>query len=325
LNPVHYSTLARYDATSVGPIAPWRGAFVPEWNLGDTNDHTLIKATSIVIADTKTGWTRFYVFFGKDLTASADDVFSLYEIQGTANAQESVVAAQIIAATNVLTLGIGQTQATASFWSQPITRGRWYCIEVVTTIQTGGTGTSVLFVDGSQVASVTTITNTAAARGVLGTQDTLSTTTGHIFMDAFVFDSNTNHASGSRIGFQHDRYPETVLITKSTHLGLGTTELLNVTLIPGNGTNNVLTIYDTDTADVTDDTNVVAIIQNHTALEPSIDLADLPCLVKRGAFIQLTGTLPRALVHVGASQGWGSHGRIRQHGYKRSPHNIATQ
>lgn len=327
LNYRHYSYLAREDVTKVGGIAPWRGAYCVEWNLGDTNDHILIEA-DLDVADAATRYSRFYIFLGKDLRATSDDVFSIYELQGTANAQESVVALSITAATQAVLIGTAQVPGDIVFSGEPLPRGKWICIELATADVIGSaTGTSQLFVDGVARAAVThAAVNTVIARGVLGTQDTLSTTTGHVYMDAFVFDD-------TRIYPHSDRYPDTMWITQSQHICLGYSELLNVTLLPGAEATNTLKIYDTDCANVNDESNVVAQLYNLTISEPPIDLADVPVDVKRGAFVQLatgtandaTGKMPRALVHIGKSQGYRSHGRVRQFGASRTIHNLATQ
>lgn len=306
LNIRHYSHNARQPVTSVGPIAPWRGAYVAEWDLvGDTSDHTLIEG-DIDIADVATRSTRFYLFLGKDLRVTADDTFNIYEVQGTANAVENAIGLRITNTTQRIEIGVGKTAPTV-FALQTLLRGQWYCVELVSTVQTGGTGTGVLFIDGTQVAEITGLTNTAVLRGVLGTQDTLTTTLGHLFIDSFVFDD-------TQVGRQLTRYPETTWLTKTAHVCVGESELLNVTLIPGTGTDSVLKIYDTDNANTSDESNIVAHLSNLTASEPPIDLADVPVCVKRGAYVQLSGTAPRALIHIGRSQGYHSAGRIRQHG-----------
>jgi hypothetical protein len=342
LNFRHFSFLAREDTTVVGAIAPWRGAYCVELNLGDTNDHTLIEGDiDVVTADS--GFTRFYMFLGKDLRATADDVFSIYELQGTANAQESVIAMRIIAATGAVQLASAQTQADAvtnAVWGDTLPRGRWLCIELVSAVVTGAaTGTSQIFVDGAAYNTAVTnaAVNTTVARGVLGSQDTLSTTLGHIYLDCFVFDSSTTAANSARVYPNTDRYPETLFLSQSSHICLGYSDLLNVTLLPGAEAGNTLKIFDTDVANTNDDSNVVAQLFNLTISEPPIDLADVPVSVKRGAYVQLllasgaepvvgdTNKGPRALVHIGKSQGYYSHGRIRQHGTVRKPHNLATQ
>lgn len=322
LNFRHYSTLARYDATVIGPIAPWRGAYCMEINLGgDANDHTLIKAG--VVADTKTAIAGFYFFLGKNFTATADDTLNIFEFQSAA-AVEGVVGLRITAATGAVEIGTGKVAPTV-FATQPLTRGRWYCVELVTVVQTGGTGTSTVFLDGAQVAQVTTITNIALTTTAFGVRNALSTTSGHMFYDFFYLDDTGVEAGATRRGPFRDRYPDTIYLSKSQHICLGQSDLLNVTLLQGAGTDNALKIFDTDAAEVTSESNIVAHLYNLTASEPPIDLADVPVMVKRGAFVQLSGTSPRALIHIGCSQGYGSKARIRQLGYKRNVSQIATQ
>ena len=314
LNFPHYGALAKYDATTIGPIAPFRGAYVSEWDLGDTNDHTLTEF-DIDIADTVTRYLRFMLFLGKDLRATADDTFVIYEHQGTANAVEAAVGLRITAATQAIEIGVGSTAPTV-FASSQLTRGRWYCIELVTLASTTAVGTSVLWVDGTAAASIGTVTNTPVLQGVLGTQDTLSTTLGRLFIDQVVFDD-------TQVGCIVDRYPEVRMLTKSAHVAMGETEILNLTLIPGSGANCVVKLFDTDVANVADENNSPAILFNLTASEPPIDLADVPMTFKRGVYAQLSGTGTRALVRIGRSQGHGSVGRVRDHGFKRKNHPIA--
>ncbi|MGH9910750.1 MAG: hypothetical protein ACRD32_08920, partial [Nitrososphaerales archaeon] len=305
LNVRHYSFLAKQDATIVGPSAPYRGAYCLEINmLGDTADHVLIEG-DIDIADTVTRYTRFALFIGKDVTG-VTDIFNIFELQGTADAVEAAIGLRITTGVSTVEIGIGQI-APAAFATQPLQKGKWYQIELVTLASTTAVGTSDLYVDGTLVQGINTITNTAVLRGVLGTQNTLSTTLGHLFFDQFVFDD-------TRVGPIATRYPETLWITKSQHVCVGQSDLLNVTLLPGTGTNSVLKIYDTDTATTLDEGNIVAHLFNLTGSEPPIDLADVPVCVRRGAYVELAGTAPRALVHVGCSQGYYSAGRIRQHG-----------
>lgn len=310
LNYPHYSKLSGYNATIVGPIVPYRGAWVAEWNLGDTNDHTLI-AAAIAIADTVTRYTRLYLFPGKNLTATADDTFSILELQGTANAQESVIALKIVAATNALTIGVGQTQATASFATQPLTRGKWVCVELLTTVQTGGTGVSTLYLDGAQVATVTTITNTAVLRGVLGTQDTLSTTTGHLFIDRFAFDS-------TRFYPDKQQFPLSIQLTKSAHVFLGAGWIDSTALLSATGS---YILYDTDTANANNSEAVLDLDQSR-----GVTSYDGGAYFERGCYASIA-TSTRVEVKLFASNAdrrrygpnaYGGAGAIRQYGNRRS-------
>jgi len=329
LNVQHYTTLAKYNANSavktdsIGPIAPWRGAFCMEIFMGDANIHSLISPAAIALPDTKIGYVQFMLFIGNDFKATADDTFTIYQHQGTANAAEGTIALNIVAATNTVLIGAAQLESGITFGGNALDRGRWLCVELVTTKQVAAqTGTNVLFVDGVQVSTATdTVNGTAVLRGVIGVvAATLATTTGHLFFDSFKFSSNNaaGTSTATRIGVPHDRYPSTVFVTKSTHLALGVSEALNISLIPGADTTAVLKVYDTDAADLQDDTNVLAVL-NGTTASAIVDLANVPVSCKRGLYVQLSGTIaPQALVEIGVSQAWGSHGRVRQHGFKRS-------
>lgn len=313
LNFPHYSALARYDATIMGPVAPFRGAFVAELDLGDTNDHTLI-AAALSIANAVTGYVRFHMFLGKNLRATADDIFALFEFQGTANAVEASVGLRITAATQAIEIGVGQAAPTV-FAPNTLTRGKWLCVELVTACSTGVSGSSTVFVDGTQVATIASLTNTAILRGVFGAQDTLVTTLGSIFLDQFVFDD-------TQVGPILDRFPEVRMITKSAHAAVGECEILNLTLLPGNGTNNIVKLYDTDVAYVGDENAVAGMLYNLTAKEPPIDLADVPMNFKRGCYVEISGTEARALVRVGRAQSHSTAG-YRDWGNKRKNHPIA--
>jgi len=178
------------------------------------------------------------------------------------------------------------------------------------TISTGGAGVVTLFLDGGQVATLTSQTHAAAvAQGVLGTQDTLSTTTGCLVFDQFVMDD-------TRVYPFTERYPQDLLLTKSSHVFVGAGCIDNISLLSGAGTNNTLAIYDTDRANTNDAGNVRLELKNTVASE-IVDRAGTPVELNRGAFVSLGGTNPRALVKIGSAVGYSSAGAIRTLGTKR--------
>jgi hypothetical protein len=316
LNIRHYSSLAKEDASKVGPIAPWRGAYCAEWFLtGDTSDHTLIEG-DLDIADDVTRYTRFMLFLGKDLTG-VTDIFNIFELQGTADAVEAAIGLRITTGASVVEIGIGQT-APATFATQPLHKGRWYTIELKTLCDTAGAGTSDLYVDGALVQSITTITNTAILRGVLGTQNTLSTTTGHLYIDAFAFDD-------ARLYPARDRFPVTQILTKTGHVfvGPGWIELVAIQSAAGS-----VICYDTDTAntDAADQVVDLDLARGFATYEGGAYFA-------RGCYAVLSGSNPRIEVKLLTSNAdrrkfgphaYGSTGAIRQYGYKRKarPQNV---
>lgn len=299
----HYSVLSKTSVVGV----PFRGAYCMRIVMGDTNDHTLTEST-IAIADTGTGYLRFYLYAGTDVTATADDVFNLFEFQQAGGTVEGSLGMQITAATNLLQIGIGDGTAPSSYVTY--TRGKWTCVELKYTVSTTGSGVFTLYLDGASVIALTSLTNAAAVgKGVLGTQDTLSTTTGTLLFDQVVFDENQIYPLSVR-------YPQSLLMTKSAHVFVGAGTIENATLLSGAATDNVMSIFDTDVGSTLDASNTVLELKNVTGGDP-VDPAGVPAIVQRGAFVQLSGTNPRAMVTIGDAQGYFSEGRIKQHGTNR--------
>jgi hypothetical protein len=302
----HYSLLSNI---STAPV-PYRGAYCMRIQMGDTNDHTLIEG-DIDIADAGTAYTRFYLFASSDVTASADDTFNIYELQQAAGTNEMVLGMRITAATNLLEIGIGDAAAPTSFVTFP--RNRWVNVELLATPSTGGAGVLTLFLDELQVATLTSLTQAAAiGRGVLGTQDTLSTTTGTLYFDQFIFDD-------LRIYGIPIRYPEELYMTKTGHAFVGAGKVINASLLSGGGTDNVLQIFDTDVNN-TNHMGRMKLELKNVANNDIVDPAGVPLTVQRGCYVVLTGTGPaRAMIQIGSAQGYYSQGRIKQHGAKRIP------
>jgi len=192
------------------------------------------------------------------------------------------------------------------------TRGKWTAIELTYLVSTAGAGTFTLYLDGASVIALTSLTNAAAvAKGVLGTQDTLSTTTGVLLFDQFVCDD-------ARIFPISIRYPQSLLITKSAHVFVGSGWIENMSMLSGQGTDCVASCFDTDNAGVNDSYNVKLEVKNLSAGEP-VDPAGVSVVFQRGCFIKLDGTNPRVRVSIGEAQGYFSSGRIKQHAVDRKP------
>lgn len=306
LDVAHYTTLAGM----AGAPMPFRGAYCLRNQLGDTNDHTLTEG-SIDIADAGTGYVRFYLYVSPDMTATADDVFNIFEFQQAGGTVEMALSMQITAATNLLEIGFGDGAVASSFVPFPA-RGRWVCVELLATVSTGGAGVATLFLDGTQVQTATTLTQAAAVgQGVLGSQNTLATTTGTLFFDQFIFDDG-------RIYEIPIRYPQNLYLTKSGHAFVGAGRISNISLLSGGATDNVLQIYDTDVATTTH-TGLLKLELKNVVAADIVDPAGVPVDIQRGCYISLTGTDPRAMISIDWAQGYWSQGRIKQHAVKRIP------
>lgn len=303
----HYTTLAAIPGMEV----PWRGAYCARIVLGDTNDHTLTAGAVNISADGTFG-VRFMLYLHSDVTATADDTFPLLELQASSTV-EIAVGLKITASSGAIELGVGET-APSSFAANPLQTGRWYQVEVHGNIDSGGgsdDGDATLRLDGASVATLSGLTQNAITDAVFGSQDTESTTTGTILLDEFVADD-------ARVGIMEDRWPEEVYLTKSSHVFVGPGQVDNTTLRSGAGTDCVLEVYDTDTADTTSIYNQRAALAN-TANNEIVDPAGMPVLdIRRGCYVALSGTNPRAIVKVRRAVAWGSTGAVRQYGIRRT-------
>ena len=303
----HYSVLSNQITAPI----PYRGAYCARILAGDTNDHTLT-STTIAIADEGTAFFRWYMWIGTEFTATADDTFNIFELQTAGAVIEQSVSLRVTAATNLLEIGVGDGVVATSFVSFP--RGRWVNVEVQAKISTTAAGLITLFLNEVSVVALTSLTQSAAVgKGVLGTQDTLATTTGGIYLDQFIMDD-------ARIYGLPIRYPESLLMTKTGHAFVGAGQILNASLLSGAAQNNVLQIFDTDQNNTLHSGRMKLELKNVVSSD-IVDPAGVPVDVQRGCYVVLTGTNPRAMISIGNAQGYYSQGRIKQHGvqWKNTP------
>lgn len=276
----HYSVLAKEP----GMEMPYRGAYCMRVDLraGSTAEYSLLEG-DINIADGSTAYFRWYMWVSPTFTATADDTFNIFELQASATV-ESSVGMRVTAATNALDIGIGDGTAPTVFATFP--RGKWVAVELKAKIDTSDAGTLDMYLDGTVVASLATLDNSAAVTdGVLGTQDTLSTTTGVILFDQFVMDDARIYPIRDR--FDHDR-----VLTKSSHIFVGPGYVDGAALLTTTAS-DALKLYDTDTANVLDEMSAVTelVVGNQTSMAG-------PVYFERGCYAQVTGSTARAVVYL---------------------------
>ena len=310
----HYSTLA----TIPGSGTPYRGAYCMRINLvpGDTNDHTVTEG-DIDIATGVTRYFRWAMYLSPNFSATADDNFSIFELQQGGGTQEFVVGCTVTASTDDVTVwvAINSTPETTSAAALP--KGRWFVLEVEANVDTAAAnGDITVYLDGASIVSLATPVQNAAAvgQGVLGTQNTLSTTTGVILFDDFIMDD-------ARIYPPNERFPSVMRLTKTAHVFVGPGWIESATLLAANGT---MTVYDSDSAS--------ALAQQGALIEldtgGSFQAHDTPTYFERGCYVVLAGTNPYGevrLVRAGRDRGifgptcYGSDAQIRNYGAARKP------
>ncbi|MCI0559331.1 MAG: hypothetical protein MN733_12625, partial [Nitrososphaera sp.] len=222
----HYSTLAgRSDVK----VAPYRGAYCFRVDLGtNTTTHYLQETGSW---DTTAGsriFFRLQFYVSPNITMATTNEFAIFQLWSGATTVEAGAYINFTTA-NGLRIGIGETSAT-SFLA--LTTGRWHTLELNCLIDdgVGDNGTIDGFLDNTaftQVASLDQGEITSGVVGVIG-QDA-GTTAGVILFDEIFADD-------TRLFPVVERFPETMFMTASGHVAVGQTDLLNVTLIPGTGT-----------------------------------------------------------------------------------------
>lgn len=275
-----------YKVTASDPnsLMPYRGAYCMRNKLGDTNDHTVTQG-SIDIADAGTAYFRWYMGLSKDFRFTANDTFNVFELQQAGGTTEVSVGFRVTNSTQLIEIGIGDGTAPTSFTQWPAL-GKWVCVELLATISTVGAGVVTLFLDGTQVVSLTSQTHAAAVgQGVLGSQDTLSTTLGTIYYDQFVMDD-------ARIYPFREQFPSAFHLTKTSHVFIGPGHIDGATLPVISGNNETLILYDTDSANTNDAAPVVDLSAVGQTSESG------PVWFERGCYAVLGGTNPRGLVYL---------------------------
>jgi hypothetical protein len=178
--------------------------------------------------------------------------------------------------------------------------------------------TAYVTVDGGEPSSTATVTKTsvegiAITHAWLGVQDHKATTLGTILIDNFAMDGNVTPA---RIYPDKDRFSCTRTITGNEHAFIGPGTITNVTLASTDA-GNIVTIYDTDTAQAYQG-NKKLVISNHTAAE-TVDAGGVPFEVTRGCYVETTAGAesPEVTLTIGRATGWFSEGNMRRYAHQR--------
>ena len=308
----HYSALAAIP----GAPMPYSGAYCMMIDLraGDTNDHTLTEG-DIDIASAATRYFRWMMFIPTDFVASANDNFSILELQHTDATKVFVVGLTITATTDAITVWVAEGDTPETTSTLVVPKGKWVCFEVEALADTDSADADMsVYVDGTLFVSIATpVQNaTAVGQGALGTQNTLATTTGILYFDAFVMDD-------ARLYPPAIRFPTSKLLTKTGHAFVGPGKIDAARLMSGAGTDCVLTIYDTDVGNSDDYSKVVLELKNTANSQLVTSQNTKPIRVERGCYVVLAGTTPRAIIDFCGTPAFGSDGAIRTYGARRKP------
>ena len=307
----HYSVLAK----TPGLPAPFRGAYCMRANLandGSPADALVQETGSWDTAASGSIFFRLMFYVTPDITMADADEFAIFQLWSGASTVEGGAYINYTTA-NGLRIGIGETSASAFL---PLTTGMWHCLELKFVVDSGAgnDGTIDGWLDGAAFTQVTALDQGAITSGVVGAigQDA-GTTKGYVLFDDILADD-------ARIGPIVERFSSHMLMTISGHAFVGPGVVDHVQLLSGAGTDNAVSVFDTDVAYTTDSLNVVQELKN-TANTQGVDPAAQPCFdLKRGCYVSLSGTNPRAIVKFRSK--YQSDGAIRSYAARRQPHPI---
>ena len=271
-------------------LAPWRGSHALRLALNGTATANIQENTGFdtSLAGTINIW--FSVCVGADVTLGDGDNVILFALQSTGPTNEVVVGLR--RSGSAYQLFAGRNAATNTL---TITRSNktWHQVELTCTIA-GGTGTIDFYVDGGTVGSqITGLTQGAIIQGQLGAiSGTAAGDSGAILIGGII-------AAAARV-YPRTQFPEdSVWVTRDITAFVGPCDIDDV-VVTGTSTDAAITILDTDIYSSTGvgfSREPVVYFRNVTANDNSPGLST-PVRVKRGAYIQLTGTNPQAWVSI---------------------------
>jgi hypothetical protein len=294
---------------------PYKGAYTAHIDLSVGTTQAYMETTAVTANASDTLWVRFLFQATSNLVMATSDRFTLLSVISGAATDEATVG--IINNAGTIQLICAETGATAvgaTTRQVEFSRDEWHVIELGLTIDSGGTdGTIQFWVDGyQQGTTITGLSQAAITRMRLGaTGIDAGTTAGHLLFDSIV--QSTSHEPPS-----HNRYPQTVVMTKSGFVALGPGRVAAYTLEPGGAVDNHLSIHDLDRQPLlsTSDTFGPELTNTHAFEPKTYAYSKHDGFFNRGCYVRLTGTAPRAVVVLGAAQ-VGS-GLLRQYAMRKN-------
>lgn len=313
LDYAHYSALAAVP----GLAMPYRGAYCLRVNLKtkSTTDAYLQETGSWDTSASGTIFFRLMFWISPTITMANADEFCILQLWSGTNTIEGGAYINFTTA-NGLRIGIGETAATSLL---PLSTGVWHCLELKFVIDSGvgNDGTIDGWLDGSTFTQVTALDQGAITSGIVGVvgQDA-GTTAGVVMFDDIIADD-------AQIFPPTIRFPTTIMLTASGHAFVGPGDVINAELMSGAGTDNVLSMFDTDVGFTSDASNIKGELKNtaNTQMVPSFQHK---LHFSRGCYVSLTGTNPRALLQIAPKVAYSSDGAIRTYGAHRVPFPRAT-
>ena len=279
---------------------PFRGAYALLATLGVDTD-SYVRSTSITISSGAVGHARFMFYVGDNLAASTTTELLLY------TTQPAVAACGLqVDADGTIKFGIRSCTDALTVSDAELERGRWYTATLIAdTTQTNTCTATVEELDISLTTANDVITGavTEGRLGVIGVgADSLANVTGNILLDQLATDD-------AAIDTITDRFPQHLVLTKTSHIFLGTGHIKGLQLVAGAGTDCEVLVFDTDEASTSDYDLKLAQTNNTSSEVTTYDGA--AAKFSKGAYAVLSGTDPRVIVTICNAPNYGSDSTLR--------------
>lgn len=286
----HYSTLAGIPGMEV----PYSGAYCMRTQLNSTTASLLVES-DVAIADGSTGYVRFNFYMGTDFDGSStnDNIVLLQLTGGGSPSVKATVSIGWVASAEAYRFRVGDNTADQeTAW--PVEQGKWYTLELETTVSTLGSGVTSLYITPEGAAARATadltkssITHAAAVSSCnFGPQQQNADNGGTMLFDNFAFDNERP--------WPEERFTDKRLMWKSGHAFLGNGTLESLSMVSTTAATEVR-LYDTDAYELRND-RLLGVLRNPTA-DQTGDLLNRPIDFRRGCYAAFSDAAdPRALI-----------------------------
>jgi hypothetical protein len=191
----------------------------------------------------------------------------------------------------VLKVATGSLTAGVPYVEVPI--GEWFCVEVAYAVDSGGgnDGSVTVYTNGARLALLS-LDQQAIAGARFGAMSQSGDLRGMLYFDQIVCDDARVHPIAGGPKDSSSVGNETLLFTQSGFAFVGSGEILEVQAIDGGGSDARVKVYDAENPNFSEHDKRVDRRYNDA-------IPMRPVMFERGAYVQLSGTNPQAIVRIG--------------------------
>jgi hypothetical protein len=272
-------------------VAPFRGGYVMRVNMGKSNADAYLEDDAFGLVVDADKWLRFYLMLSEDFSiGKADDVVNILGLYSAGPTFEMGIGLTRKDPEGVVLIAQQSIGNVSGAWIA-FELGRWHCIEVLYQPRASSSGMSI-YANGHRVSENMGVSADLTI-GRIGAISQSGDFRGTMYFDQLVMDDGRVFpiTEGPMDSASVDN--QTMLFTKSGFAFVGSGEVLEVQAIDNGSSDARVRVYDTDTPQqiAEYDKRIDRRFDNYLPLQPTN--------FNRGAFVQLSGTNPQALVRVG--------------------------